>query len=399
MKLGLVLEGGGAKGAYHMGAYKAMMELGYKPQGVAGTSIGAINGSMIVQGDWKKAWDLWYNISNSMIFDVNEDQLQAIKEGDYSLKNIGYLAEMFVDVVKKRGVDTHKMKQLFSQLVDEERLRNSPMDYGLVTVSLSDFSQMELFKEDIPQGKMLDYIMASANFPAFQRERSDNKVFVDGGVVNNLPLNLLPKKGYDHLIAVRIFGPGFSRKYKNKDVKITYIEPSGSLGSTLDFNKETARENLDMGYYDAIRVLKGYYGKRYCIIPGKKDTYFKKLVKMKEEKILRAASLMGFKSINPRRFLFETIVPRIAEDLGAGPEVSYEEILLMFFEEIAESIGINRYRVYKAQEFTQLVSSEFKAKKIKCSYDLYPTFIRSSSILSGFIKDDFLKTIMAVLVE
>ena len=48
---GLVLEGGGTKGAYQIGAYKALRDLGIEFQGVAGTSIGALNGAYIIQND------------------------------------------------------------------------------------------------------------------------------------------------------------------------------------------------------------------------------------------------------------------------------------------------------------------------------------------------------------
>ena len=53
--LGLVLEGGGAKGSYHAGAIKALHESGYSFDGVMGTSIGAINGAIVAQGDTENA--------------------------------------------------------------------------------------------------------------------------------------------------------------------------------------------------------------------------------------------------------------------------------------------------------------------------------------------------------
>ncbi len=49
---GLVLEGGGAKGSYQIGAYKALKELGIEIGGVAGTSVGAINSALIIQDNW-----------------------------------------------------------------------------------------------------------------------------------------------------------------------------------------------------------------------------------------------------------------------------------------------------------------------------------------------------------
>ena len=59
---GLILAGGGAKGAYQMGAWKAMREIGIKIEAIAGVSIGAINGAFIAQGDYDRAIDFWNNV-------------------------------------------------------------------------------------------------------------------------------------------------------------------------------------------------------------------------------------------------------------------------------------------------------------------------------------------------
>jgi NTE family protein len=83
---GLVLEGGGAKGAYHIGVSKALVEIGIEIGGVAGTSVGALNGAMIVQGELDKAYEVWQNINPSQIMKLTEneekelDDLEAIGE-------------------------------------------------------------------------------------------------------------------------------------------------------------------------------------------------------------------------------------------------------------------------------------------------------------------------------
>ena len=56
---GLVLEGGGAKGAYQIGAWKALREAGVRIRGVALTSVGALNGALICMGDLEHAEKLW----------------------------------------------------------------------------------------------------------------------------------------------------------------------------------------------------------------------------------------------------------------------------------------------------------------------------------------------------
>ena len=58
---GLILAGGGAKGAYQTGAWRALRELGISFEAIAGVSIGAINGALIAQGDYDRAVELWSN--------------------------------------------------------------------------------------------------------------------------------------------------------------------------------------------------------------------------------------------------------------------------------------------------------------------------------------------------
>ncbi|MEG2720791.1 MAG: patatin-like phospholipase family protein, partial [Oscillospiraceae bacterium] len=59
---GLVLAGGGAKGAYQIGAWKALREMGITFSAITGVSIGAINGALIASGDFDKALELWSNV-------------------------------------------------------------------------------------------------------------------------------------------------------------------------------------------------------------------------------------------------------------------------------------------------------------------------------------------------
>ena len=56
---GLVFDGGGARGAYQIGAWKALVEAGVKINAVAGTSVGALNGALVCMGDVEKAEDIW----------------------------------------------------------------------------------------------------------------------------------------------------------------------------------------------------------------------------------------------------------------------------------------------------------------------------------------------------
>ena len=83
---GLALEGVGAKGAYQIGAWQALEEAGVKIRGVSGTSVGALNGALICQGDLETAKMLWANISYSKIMDVDDDRMERMFQGTLKWK-------------------------------------------------------------------------------------------------------------------------------------------------------------------------------------------------------------------------------------------------------------------------------------------------------------------------
>ena len=80
---GLVLEGGGTKGAYQLGAYKALKELGREFDGIVGTSIGALNAAFIIQGDYDLMEDIWLNQDYKSFMIIEEDLYEKYKDGKY----------------------------------------------------------------------------------------------------------------------------------------------------------------------------------------------------------------------------------------------------------------------------------------------------------------------------
>ena len=97
---GLALEGGGAKGAYQVGALKAIQECGFKIDTVVGTSIGAFNGAVYAQGDLDKLYDLWYNGSITLIIDLDEKELKVLD----ALNENGKLKPAVRDGLKEKFV-------------------------------------------------------------------------------------------------------------------------------------------------------------------------------------------------------------------------------------------------------------------------------------------------------
>ena len=396
--IGLALEGGGAKGAYHIGVYRALCELGIEIDGVVGTSIGAINGAIIAQGDGLAAWDIWSETENSTIFDIDEQLDTRLHEEGITGKNIAQIVELIRKHLKNGGIDTSQIKSFIETHVDEARVRNSGIDYGLVTLSLTSRKPLELMLEEIPEGQLTSYILASASLPGFKTERVDGEKLVDGGLWNNLPLSLLIDRGYDTLIAVRTNAVGRVREANHFGCAVIEIIPSEDLGSILDFNKERGRRNLQLGYLDALRLFKHLRGRRYYIEPHPNNTwFFQKLSDMPPKRVQEAGELLGFSPMPPRRMMFERIIPKIAAIFGLGDTMDYEELVIAVYEMVAEKLDVERLKVYSADAFVDAVNGAFVERERRVPGLLFNLALKDP-ILSRLIKDDLLDALISVFL-
>jgi len=343
--LGLALEGGGAKGAYHMGAVKAFLEEGYTFEGIAGTSIGAINGAIIAQGDFELGYRLWETMDNSLLFDIEEMQKEKIINRHFDKEALSFLVAQIKGIIENKGIDTSRIRTILDEIIDEDKLRSSKVDLGIVTVSLPDFEPVELYKEDIPYGKIVDYIMASANVPVFRIEPIDGKFYIDGGFYDNCPINLLVKKGYKDIIAIRTMGFGKTRKLEDESVRLTTLIPSESLGRLLNFDNSIIQRNLKMGYFDALRNLKGLVGKKFYIEPFDADLFVNILWNLPDEAIERLRDIMVLPRMESKRLLFERILPDLFKLMDLPASATYQDMLIEVLEHAATARGIDRFEV------------------------------------------------------
>ena len=262
----LALEGGGAKGAYQIGAWKALREAGVKIDAVAGTSVGALNGSLIVMGDLEKAENIWENIRYSQVMDVDDETMSRLLKGDVKLDELDSVAQQMFEVIKNRGFDVTPLRKWISQVVDEKTVRESPVELFIDTFSLSDGKLLELRAKDLPEGALCDMLLASAYLPVFRSEKLGGKRYADGGLRDVLPLHVLIEHGYKDILALRLFGIGVERSVKiPEDTRVYTVEPTADLGSTLEFEPAQSRENLRAGYYDMQRFLYGLRGTKYYV--------------------------------------------------------------------------------------------------------------------------------------
>jgi NTE family protein len=259
MKRAIVLSGGGARGSYQIGVWKALRKLNIKYDIITGSSVGSLNGSLMTQNTYFRGLWFWYNIKVKQIFKEKMQNDYKSKEGRKDIFR-RYVRAIFVD----HGMDVSNLESTISKIIDEKRLRKSKIDFGLVTFNVSNLKPITLTKKEIPNGKIKDYLMASATcFPAFKKKCIDNVNYIDGGYYDVLPINLAIDMGAEEIIAVDLKTIGIRRKIKDKNIKITYIAPQNDLGSFLTFHKDLARRGIRLGYNDTMKTFDKLDGNKY----------------------------------------------------------------------------------------------------------------------------------------
>ena len=108
---GLVLAGGGTKGAYQVGVWKALKELNINIKGIVGASIGSLNGALFLQDDFKMVEDMYENIKLGNI--MNVDGMNENKN-IFSLSNIFNLA---ADYTKQKGIDNTPLRNMIRKTI------------------------------------------------------------------------------------------------------------------------------------------------------------------------------------------------------------------------------------------------------------------------------------------
>lgn len=242
MDYGLVLAGGGMRGAYQIGVWRALMEMNIKITAIAGTSIGAINGAMFTQGDYESAEKLWREMRPSDIVAPTHD------------------------ILKDGIVDMAPLENLLRRVVDEDKIRKSPIDFGVAAFSLRDKSGICKFKSEIPEGRMIDYLMASACVPGIKARRIDGDILIDGGVSNNMPINMLAGRNMKNIISVDIKGIGLNTNIDLSGKNVINIVFEHPETGVAEVNTDGIKLSIRSGYIGCMRAFGRIEGDKYAII-------------------------------------------------------------------------------------------------------------------------------------
>lgn len=278
MKYALALGGGGTRGAFEVGVWQALGELGIEIEAITGTSIGAVNGAVFASG--LDAQELWQNIKATDIADIKDDNLFS----PASLLS-------FIKNANDGGIDASAFGELLKKHINEDAVRKSGIDYGLCTYRTDTKKSEELFLDHIPPGELIDYILASACFPMFKPVTINGVLYTDGAIRNNLPVNMLIERGYDTIISVSVKGVGMIKSIDHCGVNIINVDCRTPEVGIMEFDTEAISKSIKSGYFECMRVFGRYAGDRFSIC---RDSYYDALFMYGKDIIegIEAAALM-----------------------------------------------------------------------------------------------------------
>ncbi|MFU8792459.1 MAG: patatin-like phospholipase family protein [Acholeplasmataceae bacterium] len=243
-KIGLALGGGGARGSYQIGILKALKEAQILDQiyEVSGTSIGAINTLMVIANlTIERMHELWMLINNHEIYGSGLDRYKLDKLGMFSIK------ELYEKLAKEISIEEIRESKIHGYATAAKLKKQRLIDQILIHRMKKEVFYLNEAEE--PHRAVL----ASASIPViFGSTEINDQSYVDGGALDNCPIDPLIEAGCDIILAVPIDGMFKSKKYKHHNICLINFEPNHLFKlvpyDILDFKPEMVEKNAEYGY-------------------------------------------------------------------------------------------------------------------------------------------------------
>ena len=261
-KVGLVLGGGGAKGAYQIGVYKALKEQGLVDdiQAISGTSIGALNLALLALKEVEKAEDIWINLTKRKVL-----TLKKIKE---------YLDFKNFSVLSRKG-----MLDIFSSDIDFKKVSKCRLPLYACATNVDD-NIGETFKlNGRKEEEIIKILSASSAIPTvFENVIIKGKRYADGYLYRNVPIeSLIENEGCNYFYVIPLSSTLAPKEGDHPSSFIIDFNERKFFGlklwdGTLSFGKKVAIERIELGYQNATLLI-NYLRKKGVIRTTKKEKF------------------------------------------------------------------------------------------------------------------------------
>jgi len=207
IKVGLVLSGGGAKGLAHIGALKVIEEAGIKIDYIGGTSMGAIVGALYASGYSAAALDSIFRKTD--FTDLIQDNLPRDAKTFYEKEDseryaltlpFDHFKITFPPAISSGQNIYNELVRYLYPVKDIHDFSKLPIPFFCIATNVETGKEVLLDSGYLPEA-----IMASGTFPSlFEPAEVDGKLLIDGGVLNNYPVDEVKKMGADIIIGVDV---------------------------------------------------------------------------------------------------------------------------------------------------------------------------------------------------
>lgn len=305
--IGLVLAGGGAKGAYQVGALRYLAEQGFEPTVIAGTSIGALNGALLaaypqsLEVGVAHLQKVWRAIGKAEVPAANPHWWATLAAYGMQVA-LRDVSPWLIRLLEVTGIlpqcrsffDPRPIEEIIRHEVDYQRIKygrelwitvfpsfqlpflRNPLLQPLIDQSRAWFGTQAdwLRAQDCPDAETFtNLLLASAAVPyLFPHREVKGQVYVNGALADNVPLRALARRGCTHAIVIHLEDGfhGWSR-YEFPEMQIIEIRPQrllnesntvivGDIQSLLDFRPERLQALEAQGYADAQYIIEDIFG-------------------------------------------------------------------------------------------------------------------------------------------
>lgn len=247
-RVGLVLDGGGGKGAYQLGVLKALLEQNMLSNvtDVSGASIGAINAALFAMDDIELMYKAWADINMLTLFDVDLNMLA---------NNKVYFSRQ-------------EMLKLVDKYIDYDKIRNNKLGLYISICKVTGEKKEAEYRKlnDYSDDKIKDILLASSALPViYEPVTIDGNSYIDGGVTDNEPVKPLYDLGIRRFIVIGMKHGKVFNEAKWPGAEFITIYPSANIGEfidgTIDFRDKSVEFRQMLGYKDGLRAIKTKFNK------------------------------------------------------------------------------------------------------------------------------------------
>lgn len=263
MKIGLVFAGGGSRGAYQIGVWKALIELGIDKyiEVVSGTSIGALNAMLFLQGDLNLAEEIWSNLTKDEIMPLDEKEL-IVKGILFFLgaKNMAFIKKYIPNVVKGGTLSREGLNDILKK-INFNKIKNSKIKGYATCTSIPEIKAQyfNINKYSVDDIKQILYATSAVPL-VYDSPIIEDISYLDGGIVDNVPIQPVYGESCDIIIVVQLSADSIIDKamYPNTNIiEINSAEGEGpDLKGMMDFDTDIIRKRISKGYKDTIYNIK-----------------------------------------------------------------------------------------------------------------------------------------------